>query len=151
MTSSAVLETESTPSTASRYEALIRIAASLRAQPEPRKLFDILAHELGQVVQFDAIAQFDERSDKMHWHLCPGCVKPKAPSSEIDKEQTLAAWVFRNQKTVVIANLADERRFPVTTSLMIQAGLQSVCAFPLSTAHRHLGSLVIASVHRGAY
>ena len=33
----------------------------------------------------------------------------------------------------------------------MQAGLQSVCAFPLSTAHRRLGSLVIASVHRDAY
>src|SRR5207245_93502 len=30
-------------------------------------------------------------------------------------------------------------------------GLQSVCAFPLSTAHRQLGSLVIASVYRNAY
>ena len=34
---------------------------------------------------------------------------------------------------------------------MRQAGLQSVCAFPLTTAHRRLGSLVIASVHRDAY
>jgi formate hydrogenlyase transcriptional activator len=150
MMSSAVLEAESTPSTAARYEALIRISASVRAQPEPQELFEILARELGQVIQFDAIAQFDDRSDKIHWHLCPACLKPEAPS-EIDKEQTLAAWVFKNQKTVVVPDLAIETRFPVTTRLMQQAGLRSACAFPLSTAHRHLGSLVIASVHRNAY
>ena len=34
---------------------------------------------------------------------------------------------------------------------MREAGLQSVCAFPLTTAHRRLGSLVIASVRRNAY
>ncbi len=151
MMSAAVLETESTSSTAARYEALIRIAASVRAQPEPQELFEILARELGQVVQFDAIAQFDDRSNKIHWHLCPGCVKPNAHPSEVDKQQTLAAWVFRTQTAVVVPNLADETRFPVTTPLMLQAGLRSVCAFPLSTAHRRLGSLVIASVHRDAY
>jgi formate hydrogenlyase transcriptional activator len=151
MISSAVLEIESTPSTAARYEALIRIATSVRAQREPQGLFEILARELGQVVQFDAIAQFDERSDKIHWHLCPGCVKPAAPPSEIDKKQTLAAWVFRHQKAVVVPDLFDETRFPSTTPLMLQAGLRSVCAFPLSTAHRQLGSLVIASVHPDAY
>ena len=35
--------------------------------------------------------------------------------------------------------------------MMHDAGLQSVCAFPLTTAHRRLGSLVIASVRREAY
>jgi formate hydrogenlyase transcriptional activator len=34
---------------------------------------------------------------------------------------------------------------------MRQAGLESVCAFPLTTAHRRLGSLVIASVRPDAY
>jgi len=43
-----------------RYESLIRIAASVRAQKEPRELFAILVEELGQVLQFDAIAQYDE-------------------------------------------------------------------------------------------
>src|SRR5580704_13748879 len=81
-------------STAERYEALIRIAAAVRAQREPRKLFGILVHELGQVLRFDAIAQYDERSNKVDWHLGSGC--HKSDSSEIDKEETLAAWVYRN-------------------------------------------------------
>ncbi len=41
--------------------------------------------------------------------------------------------------------------FPVRSPSCVQAGLQSLCAFPLTTAHRRLGSLVIASVHRDAY
>ena len=62
MSTSPVLEMESHQSTAARYESLIRIAASVRAQKEPQDLFRLLIEELGQVVQFDAIAQFDESS-----------------------------------------------------------------------------------------
>jgi formate hydrogenlyase transcriptional activator len=144
-------ETELNQSTAARYESLIRIAASVRAHVEPRDLFRILIQELGQVVPFDAIAQYDEGSNKVHWHMCPGCHKPRGSHSDIDKEETLAAWVYQHQETVAVGTLDRETRFPASTSLMREAGLQSVCAFPLSTAHRRLGSIVIASVHRDAY
>jgi formate hydrogenlyase transcriptional activator len=151
LTSPAAVQTRSDQSTAAKYESLIRIAADIRARKEPRDLFEILIRELGQVVQFDAIAQYDESSNKVHWHMCPGCRKPNPSPSETDKEETLAAWVYRHQETVAIADLDRETRFSASTNLMRQAGLQSVCAFPLSTAHRRLGSLVIASVHRDAY
>ena len=78
-------------STTERYESLIRIASSVRAQKDPRDLFGILVHELGQVLQFDAIAQFDEASNKVDWHLCPGCVKSGKATSELDKHETIAA------------------------------------------------------------
>ena len=146
-----VLETESHQSTAARYESLIRISASVRAQKDPQDLFQLLLEELGQVVQFDAIAQYDEGSNKVHWHMCPGCRKPASVPSEIDKEETLAAWVYGHQEAVVLPSLDGETRFPASTDLMRRAGLQSICAFPLSTAHRRLGSLIIASVHRDAY
>ena len=41
------LEAPSEQSVEARYESLIRIAASIRAQKEPRELFGILVHELG--------------------------------------------------------------------------------------------------------
>jgi formate hydrogenlyase transcriptional activator len=103
------------------------------------------------VLRFDAIAQYDERSNKVAWHMCPGCRKPDHVPPEIDNEGTIASWVYRHQEVVVLDTLDDANRFPASTGLMQRAGLQSVCAFPLTTAHRQLGSLVIASVHRDAY
>jgi formate hydrogenlyase transcriptional activator len=138
-------------STTERYESLIRIASSVRAQKDPRDLFGILVHELGQVLQFDAIAQFDEASNKVDWHLCPGCVKSGKATSELDKHETIAAWVYEQQETLVLGTLDREARFPASTVLMREAGLQSVCAIPLTTAHRRLGSLMIASMRRNAY
>ena len=112
----------------------------------------MLVHELRQVVQFDAIAQFDERSNKVDWHACSGC-RPNAQAlpSEIDTEETLAAWVYRHQEAVTLSTLDGETRFPASTDVMRRMGLQSVCAFPMTKAHRKLGSLVIGSVHRDAY
>ena len=110
---------------AERYEALIRIAAAVRAQRDPRELFGILVHELGQVLQFDAIAQFDERSNKVDWHLGSGC--HKSNSSEIDREETLAAWVYRNQEAVALAELDTDTRFPSTDR---QDAARPVCDRP---------------------
>ena len=114
-------------------------------------MFGVLVHELGQVLQFDAIAQFDEWSAKVAIHLGPGCLDTEHCPGEIAKEETVAAWVYEHQETLVLGTLDGERRFPQSTHIMQKAGLQSVCAFPLTTAHRRLGSLVIASVHRDAY
>src|SRR6476659_4746904 len=72
-------------STAERYQSLIRIANSIRAQKEPGELFGILVHELSQVVQFDGVAQFDESSNKINWHLGGGCHRPAHSPSEIDR------------------------------------------------------------------
>src|SRR5581483_10833875 len=114
-------------STADRYEALIRIANSIRARTEPRELFEILAHELGQVIQFDAIAQFDEQANKVNWHLGVGCQKVNRAPSEINREETLPAWVYAHQETVVMGTLDGETRFSASVPIMREAGLQSVC------------------------
>src|SRR5512133_1525906 len=91
-------------STADRYEALIRIANSIRARTDPGELFEMLAHELAQVIPFDGIAQFDEQSNKVNWHLGGGC-RAKAHGSDYNRDETIAAWVFRHQETVVLGTL----------------------------------------------
>src|SRR5579862_5403648 len=122
MLASLVTETESDQSTAARYESLIRIAAAVRSHKQPQELFGLLIEELGQVVQFDAIAQFDESSNKVHWHMCSGCRKPDCAPPEIDKEETLPAWVYRNQETLALSTLDRETRFPSSINVMREAG-----------------------------
>jgi formate hydrogenlyase transcriptional activator len=134
-----------------RYESLIRLADSIRAQPETKALFRVLVNELKPVIPFDAIAQYDESSKKVNWHLCDSCHQPSPTPSDFQVEQTLAWWVFENQQAAVIADVRRETRFSHTTELLKKAGIQSVCALPLSTAHRRLGSLIVASRRLDAY
>jgi formate hydrogenlyase transcriptional activator len=149
--SAAAVQAQTDQSTAQRYESLIRIAASIRAQADPRELFGILVKELGQVLQFDAIARFDEASNKIDWYICPWCIKPPETPWETNKDETIAAWVYEHQEPLVLGSLDGENRFPSSITVMREAGIQSVCAFPLTTAHRRLGSLTIASIRRDAY
>jgi formate hydrogenlyase transcriptional activator len=147
----AVARVEPDRSTADRYEALIRIANSIRSRTEPQELFNILVQELSRVIPFDGIAQFDEESNKVNWHFGGECQPCHRSPAEVEREETIASWVFRNQETLVLGTLDGETRFPASIEIMREAGLQSICALPLTTAHRRIGSLAIASVHRDAY
>ena len=148
MVAGTVRETDS--STAARYEALIRISNSVRARKEPQDLFEVLVHELGKVIPFDAVAQFDESANKMHWHIGPACQKRKG-CPELETGETLPEFVYRTQETVLLGTLDGEMQFPSFSRIMRDMGLGSLCAFPLTTAHRRLGSLIIASTEPRAY
>src|SRR3984957_8789263 len=147
----ATLEVPSQQSVGARYEALIRLAASIRDQHEAKALFRALVNELRPVIPFDAIAQFDESSRKVNWHLCDSCPQQAPRPSEIQLEGTLPWWVAENQQAAVIADVWQDTRFSFTVEQLRRNGLQSACALPLSTAHRRLGSLVIASQKLDAY
>jgi formate hydrogenlyase transcriptional activator len=79
----------------------------------------------------------------------------RTSARSVDKQtgeyRILSLWVHEHQETIVLRNLDNETRFQDTIRCLRRAGLQSVCAIPLSDAHRRLGSLVIASVHPAAY
>ena len=128
-------ELRSDGSLSARYESLIR-----------------LAEELRPVVPFDGIAQYDDAANKVNWFFCPHCNVPdSSPLSGLVKEETVAWWVYENQQPLVIPVVEEETRFFPTVERFKQLGLRSVCALPLSTAHRRLGSLVFASQQPHAY
>ena len=145
------VETPSDQSVEARYQSLIRLADSIRAQHETKALFRVLVDELRPVIPFDGIAQFDESSKKVNWHLCESCPQHAPAPSDMQIEETLPWWVSENQQAAVIANAWQETRFSYTVEQLRKIGLQSACALPLSTAHRRLGSLVIASRKLDAY
>jgi len=145
------LEVPSDQSIEARYESLIRLADSIRAHHETKALFRVLVEELRPVIPFDAIAQFDESSKKVNWHLCESCPKLTPVPSDMQIEETLPWWVSENQQAAVIADIRRETRFSYTVEQLKKYGLQSACALPLSSAHRRLGSLFIASQRLDAY
>jgi formate hydrogenlyase transcriptional activator len=138
-------------SISARYRALIRIAQAIRGHRNPRELFDLLTRELREVLPFDAIVQFDEAANKVHFNYCKEHDHPHPGSLHIEPEETVAWWVYQNQKPVMIRNAEREGRFPENMSIFRRFGIQSACAVPLTTAHRRLGSMAIASESADAY
>src|SRR5215475_1391113 len=136
----------------SRYEALIRLAGAIRESQGPAALFELLVDELRRVIQFDGVAQYDDAANKMHWHLCEPCTDPAGdPVAALPREETVAWWVHQHQQPMVIPFVERESRFPSTVAALNRLGLRSICVLPLSTRHRRLGSLAIASREPDAY
>ena len=153
---SALTKTLACSSTAEFYEWLIRNTTLIRAQidPQPGVLFDLFVRELGEVVQFDALAKFDEAANRVQWYFSPGLQELAKASAEIDQEpdksERLPHWVSTHQETIVLGTLDEEIRFAASIRILRRVGVQSVCAIPLSDIHRGLGSVLIVSVRRDA-
>ena len=137
-----------------RYEALIRVSQAIGEHRDPKDLFAALAGELRRVVQFDGIsvAQYDEASNEVLWHACevpdqkgPAMPPPMAP------EETITKWVYQSQEPMVIPSLDEETRFPRMVAFLKEKGFQSICALPLTTVHRRIGSIAVASKQTDAY
>jgi formate hydrogenlyase transcriptional activator len=138
---------------ASRYEALTRIAELIRSHSDERILFQTCASELHQVVAFDGLSWLDPATNWVQWHFVEsydGAIEELAVRS-IPKEETVAWWVYQNQRPVVVPFIERETGFRPVVERLSRLGLRSLCALPLSTAHRKLGSLVFASHLGDAY
>jgi len=137
-----------------RYEALIRVSQAIGAHRDPKDLFRALATEMHRVVQFDGIvvAQYDEASDEVLWNACEVCSQqgPASPP-DIPADETITKWVYQRQEPLVIPSLERENRFPRMIAFLQEKGFQSVCALPLTTVHRRIGTIAVASKRADAY
>ena len=135
-------------SLAGRLEGLVRVSQVIGAQRDPKDLFRAMAKELRAVVPFDGIfvSQYDEKSNEILWNACEVCPQegPTAPP-DLPADETIAKWVFLRQEPLVIPFLEDESRFPRLVAFLRENGFQSICALPLTTAHRRVGTLAVAS------
>jgi formate hydrogenlyase transcriptional activator len=138
---------------ASRYEALIRLAEVIRSHPDEKDLFRTLVNDLHEVVEFDVLCQFDGTANWVQWYFAePYNDKLEARRVEaIPKEETVAWWVYQNQTPVVVRLTDQVTRFPQMLDRLAKLGLNSACVLPLSTAHRKLGSLAFTSRLEDAY
>ena len=137
-----------------RYEALIRVSQAIASHRDPKDLFRAMVTELHRVVQFDGIvvAQYDEASNEILWNACEVCSQqgPSTPPP-IPADETITKWVYQRQEPLVIPSLDRESRFPRMMEFLKEKGFQSVCALPLTTVHRRIGSIAIASKAADAY
>jgi formate hydrogenlyase transcriptional activator len=146
------LETRrSTRSLAHQYESLIRLSEAIRSHRDQKDLFQVLANELRDVVAFDGICQCDPTGNKVNWHFSETYDSNDRRISDIPKEESVSWWVNRTQQSLVIQVDNRETRFRATIDALNEKGLRSLCALPLSTAHRQLGSLVFVSRIVDAY
>jgi formate hydrogenlyase transcriptional activator len=150
----ALAHTFSVPLSADRYEALLRVSESIAAHRDSNELFRTIASQLRQVVAFDFLnlVLYEEGTQKLKLRLIetPGYSGDTQPRN-IPPEKTVSWWVYKHQQPMVIPLIGEETRFPEFMEFLKGFGMRSICALPLTTVHRSLGTLGIGSTHANAY
>lgn len=135
---------------AEQYEALIAVSQAISAHKDIHDLFQVLSTELHHVIQFDGmvVAHISDDS-KLIWHIMD--VQNREAKVEKRPENEVANWVIEHQEPLIIDSLAEETRFTDLAKMLLELGLQSLCMLPLTTVHRRVGTIGLASRQVSAY
>ena len=137
-----------------QYLTLHELSKAIASHRNLSDLFHDLAARLRHIFEFQAISVMlhDEAQNVMRLHILEASEPAfqQAPA-EVPIEGSTIGWVWRNQQPVVVRDVNQETRFPVAQALRGKIPVKSFCSFPLTTAHRRVGVLKIASDKPGAY
>ncbi|HEV2489234.1 MAG TPA: sigma 54-interacting transcriptional regulator [Candidatus Acidoferrales bacterium] len=129
---------------AEQLQALLEVSESIALHRDLAPLFHDLALRLCGLVQFDflALILYDAEREVMQLRICESAKpSPAVPSIELKLDESPSGIVLQTQKSVAISSLIRESRFPRLREFLAQQGVESICAVPLSTAQRRLGTL----------
>ena len=137
-----------------RYETLVRVSQAIRAHGDLKELFGVLADELNRVVQFDfiGISLRDKNSDTFQNHFIDVTTRTELlPDEELAPEETLTLRVYERQESLLRSTNDLEPRYSRLQALLRRLNIRSICALPLTTAHRKLGAITFGSKQVDTY
>jgi len=133
------------------YETLRRVSRTIGAHRDVNELFRSLADDLRPFIDFAFLRLFLYDTDHHLMRLRVG-VSPEPPRiTEFAPEGTAVGWVFEKQEALIIPDMSQETRFPNIQEMLKSNGIRSHCTFPLTTAHRRLGTIAVGSEQLNAY
>jgi formate hydrogenlyase transcriptional activator len=137
-----------------RYETLVRVSQAIRAHGNLKELFGVLADELNRVVQFDfiGISLRDKNSDTFQNYFIDVTTRTELlPDEELTPEETLTLRVYERQESLLRSTNDLEPRYSRLQALLRRLNIRSICALPLTTAHRKLGAITFGSKQLDTY
>jgi formate hydrogenlyase transcriptional activator len=137
-----------------RLRLLLDVSESIASYRDLRELFQELSRRLPQLVPFEFInlVLHDPARDVMRLQILT-TDEPTSfqPGFETPVDESPAGLVWKTQQPLMISDLTEERRFATLVSLLLQNGVRSYCAVPLTTALRRLGALGFGSLKPNTY
>jgi formate hydrogenlyase transcriptional activator len=137
-----------------QYETLVRVSQAIGAHGDLKELFGVLADELNRVVQFDfiGISLRDKNSDTFQNYFIDMTSRSElVPEHQLAPEETLTFWVFERQEPLQRSTNEMEPRYRRLAAILKGLHIRSICALPLTTAHRRLGAITFGSKQVDAY
>src|SRR3984893_4700971 len=137
-----------------RYETLVRVSQAIGTHGDLKELFGVLADELHRVVQFDfiGVSLRDKNSNTFKNYFIDMASRSElVPEHELAPEETLTFWVFERQESLLRSTNDLEARYSRLQALLRGLNIRSICALPLTTAHRKLGAITFGSKQVDTY
>lgn len=140
--------------TREQYRTLLEVAEAIAAHRDLGDLFHDLAQRLPRIVPFDYInlVLHDPTRNVMRLHLLsvpePGRIRA---GLELPVDDSPGGLVWQTQQPLVVEDVAQEGRFRTLTPLLLEEGVNSFCAVPLTTAFRRLGAMGFGSRRQRTY
>jgi len=136
-----------------QYQTLLELSKAIASHRNLPDLLHDLAGRLPRFFDFHnlAVMLHDGARDVMRMHI----LETSEPAmqqfpTEFPVEGSIAGWVWQHQQPFVTRDVQQETRF-TTLKMVRDFPVKSVCVLPLTTAHRQIGVLSIASEKTGAY
>src|ERR1700722_3097106 len=142
------------PAVEARFETLVRGSQAIAAHRDPKELFAVLVNELHRVVQFDFIGVSfrDKDSDAFQNYFIDMTSRSElVPEEKLTPEETLTLWVYERQVPLLKSTDEMEPRCSRLQAIFKRLNIRSLCALPLTTAHRKLGAITFGSKQLDAY
>jgi formate hydrogenlyase transcriptional activator len=127
-----------------QLEALLEVSEAISQQRDLPALFHDLAERLHSVVDFDflTLTLYDPARNVMRLHILETRVPhEKHAGSETPVDGHPSGWVWQSQESFVVADTAEEERYPQFMQRLRDEGVRSFALLPLTTAQRRLGAM----------
>ena len=137
-----------------RLRLLLEVSEAIAAHRDLKVLFNELGKRLPSVVPFEYIGLIlhDPLRNVMRIHVIATDRTERIPDGlELTMEDSISAWVLKNQLPVVMPRVDEETRFPKIVGLFREMNVRSCCFLPLTTAVRRLGAIGFGSVNPCAF
>lgn len=135
-----------------RYQALLDMADLLVRHCTLPELFHEMAQRLQKVADFQLLnfSLHDPDHNVMKIHLWEGESGTGLPT-EVPVNESASGWVWEHQTALLFRNLQEESRFPRVLDALRSRDFKTYYMMPLTSAHRKLGALGVASRTENAY
>jgi formate hydrogenlyase transcriptional activator len=131
-----------------RYETLVRVSQAIGTHGDLKELFGVLADELHRVVQFDfiGVSLRDKNSDIFqNYFIDMTSGSELVPDENLTPEETLTLRVYERQEPLLRSTDEMEPCYGRLQAMLKRLDIRSICALPLTTAHRKLGAIIFGS------
>jgi formate hydrogenlyase transcriptional activator len=144
----------SAPMLETRCETLVRVSQAIAAHGDAKELFNVLANELHRVVQFDfiGVSLRDKNSDTFQNYFIDMTSRSElVPEEKLAPDETLTQWVYERQEPLLRSTNEMEPGYGRLQAILKRLYIRSICALPLTTAHRKLGVITFGSKQVDTY